>query len=90
MRSTVKAEMAAMRDLDGLLASGGVQRWEDEAAADAIRKTRKMWLSVIEGWQVDWHKHFAHRKPTANDRMDIGIISRDRPTAALARDSSLA
>ena len=48
-----------MRSRRGLLKSGGVGRWEREAAATAIRATRQTWLSVLE--------RFAHNQPAGTD-----------------------
>ena len=76
MRSTrwpARAEMVAMSSVAGLTRSGGVQRWETEAANEAIRATRLAWLPVLERWQADWHER-ARRKPTAAGLRD-GVFS---------------
>jgi hypothetical protein len=60
-------EMEAMRSWRGLLKSGGVGRWEREAAAIAIKATRQTWLLVLETWQQEWYERFAHNQPAGTD-----------------------
>ena len=62
MRSTPTRHRAAppkavsMSNVGELRRSGGVEHWEDVAAAEAVRATRERWLPVLEELLARWLK----------------------------------
>lgn len=71
MRKKINDEIEAMRDWGSLVRSGGIQRWEQEAIAEALKVTRQQWLDVLEGWEHDW----SHKEPRgAHERFEVAAI----------------
>ena len=88
-------EYVAMGSVYDLVHSGGVPRWEREAAAAAVRSTRKIWLVRLENMQQNLQEHTAEEP---NALMDgaylIGEIARLRrllgikPSPELVREQT--
>ena len=77
-RWNVNSEIEAMGSVHDLVHSGGVRRWEREAAVVAVRSTRKMWLGRLEHLQRDWRERLAATaEPSRADRSEGAYLKRE-------------
>ena len=91
-------EIQAMGSPAGFIASGGMPRWEREAAKAAVEAVRRQWLDVLERFDADVLVRY-ERDPDSVDWREVVAVSRElrrlrralgiKPTPETRREQTL-